>query len=88
MVYALGATLHWQMVAWLAIILPIMSLLSFLLLPESPVWLVRNNRVEEASKALNWLRGGGKQVCYNLCYNSFFIDIIIGLLYVRPSDLL
>ena len=66
-VYALGATLHWQTVAWLAIILPIMSLLSFILLPESPVWLVRNNRVEEASKALNWLRGGetgGKQVIY------------------------
>ncbi|PSN29296.1 hypothetical protein C0J52_27877 [Blattella germanica] len=65
-VYALGATLHWQTVAWLATILPIMSLISFLLLPESPVWLVRNDRVEEASKALNWLRGGesgGKQVC-------------------------
>ncbi|PSN30621.1 hypothetical protein C0J52_27611 [Blattella germanica] len=63
-VYALGATLHWQTVAWLATILPIMSLISFLLLPESPVWLVRNDRVEEASKALNWLRGGesgGKQ---------------------------
>jgi hypothetical protein len=66
MVYALGATLHWQTVAWVAIILPLLSLLSFTLLPESPVWLVRNNRVEEASKALNWLRGtsdGGKKVC-------------------------
>jgi MFS family permease len=66
MVYALGATLHWQTVAWLAIILPLLSLLSFTLLPESPVWLARNNRVEEAGKALNWLRGtygGGKKVC-------------------------
>ncbi|KAJ9574687.1 hypothetical protein L9F63_008148, partial [Diploptera punctata] len=66
LVYILGATLHWQTVAWLATILPIMSLLSFILLPESPVWLVRNDRVEEASKALNWLRGGktgGKQCC-------------------------
>jgi hypothetical protein len=65
MVYALGATLHWQKVAWLATILPLLSLLSFSLLPESPVWLVRNNRVEEAGKALNWLRGayrGGKMV--------------------------
>jgi MFS family permease len=65
MVYALGATLHWQTVAWLAIILPLLSLLSFSLLPESPVWLARNNRVEEAGKALIWLRGsysGGKMV--------------------------
>jgi hypothetical protein len=57
-VYALGATVHWQTVAWLATILPLLSLLSFTLLPESPVWLVRNNRVEEAGKALHWLRGG------------------------------
>lgn len=63
-VYALGATLHWQTVAWVAIILPLLSLLSFTVLPESPVWLVRHNRVEDAGKALNWLRGtygGGKK---------------------------
>lgn len=63
MVYALGATVHWQTVAWLATILPLLSLASFTLLPESPVWLVRNNREEEAGKALTWLRGahnGGK----------------------------
>lgn len=64
-VYTLGATLHWQTVAWLATILPILSFLSFTLMPESPVWLVRNNRIQEAGEALNWLRGtydGGVKV--------------------------
>jgi hypothetical protein len=64
-VYVLGATLHWQTVAWLATILPVLSFASFTLMPESPVWLVRNNRVQEASKALIWLRGthdGGVKV--------------------------
>ena len=56
-VYVLGSTLHWQTVAWLATILPVLSLLSFTLMPESPVWLVRNNRFEEAGDALKWLRG-------------------------------
>jgi MFS family permease len=56
-VYTLGAALHWQTVAWLATILPVLSFVSFTLMPESPVWLVRNNRVEEAGEALNWLRG-------------------------------
>ena len=68
-VYVLGATLHWQTVAWLATILPVLSFLSFILLPESPVWLVRNNRVEEAGKALKWLRGshsGGMKVRMHL----------------------
>lgn len=64
-VYVLGATLHWQTVAWIATILPLLALLSFTLMPESPVWLVRNNRVQEAGEALNWLRGtydGGVKV--------------------------
>lgn len=64
-VYVLGATLPWQTVAWLATILPVLSLVSFTLMPESPVWLVRNNRVQEASESLNWLRGtydGGVKV--------------------------
>lgn len=70
-VYTLGATLHWQTVAWLATILPILSFLTFTLMPESPVWLVRNNRVQEAGEALNWLRGtydGGVKV--SMCVST------------------
>jgi MFS family permease len=64
-IYTLGATLPWQTVAWLAAILPLLSFLSFTVMPESPVWLVRNDRIHEAGEALNWLRGkhdGGVKV--------------------------
>jgi len=64
-IYTLGATLHWQTVAWLAVILPLLSFLSFTVMPESPVWLVRNDRIHEAGESLNWLRGkydGGVKV--------------------------
>lgn len=57
-VYALGSVLEWHTVAGLAVILPLASLVAFTLLPESPVWLARNKRLDEARTALFWLRGG------------------------------
>ncbi|XP_034184760.2 facilitated trehalose transporter Tret1-2 homolog isoform X2 [Osmia lignaria lignaria] len=62
-IYALGATLAWNMVAFCGTILPILALSALLLIPESPTWLVRQKKPEEARKALLWLRGGNaKQV--------------------------
>ncbi|XP_068081986.1 facilitated trehalose transporter Tret1-2 homolog [Anabrus simplex] len=58
-VYALGATLPWRTVAWLGIILPALSLAAFSFLPESPTWLARKGRVDDAERSLRWLRGGG-----------------------------
>ena len=58
LVYALGSVLPWRTVAALAAILPLSALLAFCFLPESPHWLARRGREEEALKALTWLRGG------------------------------
>lgn len=58
LVYILGAVLEWKVVSGISTVLPLLSLVAFILLPESPVWLVRNNKLEEAEKALRWLRGG------------------------------
>jgi Sugar (and other) transporter len=58
LVYALGATLHWRLVAWCGCVLPVLSMITLFLMPESPAWLARNNKMERASKALSWLRGG------------------------------
>jgi MFS family permease len=62
LVYILGAFMEWRVVSGISAVLPILSLVAFALLPESPVWLIRHNRIEEAEKALNWLRGGAVQV--------------------------
>uniref|UniRef100_W4VRX6 Putative sugar transporter n=1 Tax=Phaedon cochleariae TaxID=80249 RepID=W4VRX6_PHACE len=60
LVYALGSLLPWRIVAGLSTILPITSMIVFFFLPESPVWLIRHGKLEEAKKAMTWLRGGSK----------------------------
>jgi hypothetical protein len=62
LVYILGAYMEWRVVSGISAVLPMLSLVAFALLPESPVWLIRHNRIQEAEKALNWLRGGAVQV--------------------------
>lgn len=58
LVYALGASFNWDIVAFCAIVLPILAFVALCLVPESPVWLVRRKKIERAKKALLWLRGG------------------------------
>lgn len=55
--FALGAFLHWRTIAWINIVLPALTLLTFAIVPETPSWLVRNGRIEKALKNLTWLRG-------------------------------
>ncbi|XP_055533890.1 facilitated trehalose transporter Tret1 isoform X2 [Wyeomyia smithii] len=57
LVYAMGSHFHWRKVAWGGTILPVMSFFAITLVPETPVYLARNNRLEQAAKALSWLRG-------------------------------
>ncbi|XP_069677360.1 facilitated trehalose transporter Tret1-2 homolog [Periplaneta americana] len=59
LVYVMGSVMDWDVVSGVSTIFPLLSLVAFILLPESPVWLVRHNKIAEAEKALRWLRGGG-----------------------------
>ncbi|TGZ51195.1 Facilitated trehalose transporter Tret1 [Temnothorax longispinosus] len=61
LVYALGASFNWDIVAFYAIILPAMAFIALCLIPESPAWLIRRKKTDEAKKALLWLRGGDVQ---------------------------
>lgn len=56
-IYSLGSALHWRNVAWCASILPICAAITLILIPETPAWLVRNNKHVKAEKALTFLRG-------------------------------
>ncbi|XP_011251472.1 facilitated trehalose transporter Tret1-2 homolog isoform X1 [Camponotus floridanus] len=58
MVYVLGASFNWDIVAFSGLVLPILAFIALCLVPESPTWLVRRKKNEEAKKALLWLRGG------------------------------
>ena len=59
LVYILGAVMEWNTVSGVITAFPLLSLVAFVLLPESPAWLVKNNGIQEAEKALWWLRGAG-----------------------------
>lgn len=58
LVYALGACFNWDIVAFCGIVPSILAFIALCLVPESPAWLVRRKKNEEAKKALLWLRGG------------------------------
>lgn len=60
LVYWLGSVFHWHSIALFNISLPILSYIALYFSPESPVWLVRNNRVDEALTTMTWLRGNNQ----------------------------
>lgn len=63
LIYALGASFTWDIVAFCATVFPALALVALLLVPESPAWLVKRKKSDKARKALMWLRGGDiKQV--------------------------
>jgi SP family facilitated glucose transporter-like MFS transporter 8 len=62
LVYILGAAMEWNTASGVITAFPLLSLVAIVLSPESPVWLVKNNRIQKAEKALGWLRGGAGEV--------------------------
>lgn len=66
LVYILGTFLHWNIVAGVSCIIPILALILIVLLPESPHWLIGKGRAEHAKKSLHWLRCGSSCVSEEL----------------------
>jgi hypothetical protein len=58
----IGTHVSWKMSAGLGTAIAFIELVGYSLLHESPVWLVRNNRISEAKKVFSWLWGPGKEV--------------------------
>ena len=57
LVYCLGAVLHWRFVCLVGGLFPIITFIAMMFLPETPPWLVINDKKDEAEKVLRWLRG-------------------------------
>lgn len=55
--FIIGSMLHWRTVAAISAIIPFLAFNAVFLVPESPYWLYKKNRVEDAQKSLKWLRG-------------------------------
>lgn len=55
--FVIGSFLHWKTVAAISAVAPTIAFLVVFLVPETPYWLLKNDRVEDAHKSLQWLRG-------------------------------
>ncbi|KAJ2947823.1 hypothetical protein O0L34_g9611 [Tuta absoluta] len=55
--FGIGSCLGWSELAWVGAALPVPFFLLMLLAPETPRWYVTKQRLDEARKSLQWLRG-------------------------------
>ncbi|KAG8248445.1 hypothetical protein J6590_040918 [Homalodisca vitripennis] len=56
--YVLGTYLHYYWLSIACIVIPLFFLLTFIWIPETPMFLLKNGQSVEAEKSLFWYRGG------------------------------
>ncbi|XP_050356148.1 facilitated trehalose transporter Tret1-like [Nymphalis io] len=54
--YVIGDLLSYNVILWVCLTIPTVHVIVFLFMPESPSYLVKRGRLEDASKAVAWLR--------------------------------
>ncbi|XP_055902119.1 facilitated trehalose transporter Tret1 isoform X1 [Eupeodes corollae] len=55
--FILGSFLDWRTIAAINTVFPVISIVALFFIPESPTWLIRQQKFKEAIRALQWLRG-------------------------------
>lgn len=55
--HGLGLFFTWKIIAVICALVPLLGLVLAMTVPESPPWLVRKGRIEEAEKSFHWFRG-------------------------------
>ncbi|KAK0178814.1 hypothetical protein PV327_007662 [Microctonus hyperodae] len=60
--YTIGATLSYQFSAIFGLTIPVIFIAFFVFMPETPIFLVRNNRIPEAKRSLMWLKNNDKKI--------------------------
>lgn len=59
--YCAGAFLPWNLLSYVCMVVPFLSGLLMIFMPESPVWLARKGYHTEAAKSASWLSGQQQQ---------------------------
>lgn len=65
-IYVAGSVIPWNWLAIVCVFPPVILTCCMLPMPESPRWLVMKGRLEEATEALQWLRGGNVPVAEDI----------------------
>ena len=61
LVSLLGTDISWEISAGVGAAVSFLNLVGYSLLAESPVWLVRNDRIDQACEVFKWLWGSGRE---------------------------
>jgi len=64
--YVLGFWLNWSYLALVSAILPLPFLILMITIPETPRYLISQNKAVEARSSLQWLRGAGYDISMEL----------------------
>ena len=63
--YLLGSVVSYYTFAYIAILIPVIYLVCYIWLPETPVYLINKGRNDDAERSLRWLRGSKDQLIQN-----------------------
>lgn len=55
-VFFLNTLTDWRTVGLICLCAPILTVIALIFVPETPHWLIGKGRIEQAEKALGWLR--------------------------------
>lgn len=79
-VHVIGTFLTWKSTAIICGVFPIITYILIATIPESPAWLMRNNRHDEAKVSYKWLRGIDNEVLseFDNMVKKHELDNIIG----------
>lgn len=59
--HAIGTFLTWKMTAIICGVFPLLAIALLILIPESPIWLIAQGRLDDGVKSYYWLRGYGDE---------------------------
>jgi len=71
LIYVIGYRISWEISAGLGAGIALIDLVGYSFLHESPVWYVRNNRINEARKVFSWLWGSVHHVQVRLTHSLY-----------------
>ncbi|XP_038214623.1 facilitated trehalose transporter Tret1-like [Zerene cesonia] len=55
--YIIGDILSYNTILWICLMIPTFHLIVFMMMPETPSYLIKRGKTEEAGRVLAWLRG-------------------------------
>ncbi|XP_037947939.1 facilitated trehalose transporter Tret1 isoform X2 [Teleopsis dalmanni] len=74
--FIMGSFMDWRTIAAVSSAFPVICIVALCFIPESPTWLIREQRFREAVKSLQWLRGWVSEHKIESEFNRLYDELI------------